>query len=115
MVCEKCQSNMKWFSESSVQGWLCTTCGWNVITTNINKIYEDMTEYCVYINSMNEVNLQNIKLISKIAGVNFVVAKQMLVKGRFCVLKAKAPKVKETIEELNKLKIQFEVSPLFKY
>lgn len=39
----------------------------------------------------------------------------MLVKGRFCVLKAKAPKVKEAIEELNKLKIQFEVSPLFKY
>ena len=32
-----------------------------------------------------------------------------------CILKDKAPKVKDVIEELEKLKIQFEVIPKFKY
>ena len=45
MICEKCKANMNWFSEDSVQGWVCSSCEWNLITTNINKIYEDMTEY----------------------------------------------------------------------
>lgn len=39
----------------------------------------------------------------------------MLMESQACILKDKAPKVKDVIEELEKLKIQFEVIPKFKY
>lgn len=115
MECEKCKANMSWFSKDSVRGWSCSSCGWNLVTTNISEIYEDMTEYSIYIKNVIEVNKEIIKLIARIAEVNFIIARQMLIGNNVCILKAKAPKVKKVIEELEELKIQFEVSPKFKY
>lgn len=115
MICEKCKANINWFSEDSVQGWVCSSCEWNLITTNINEIYEDMTEYSVYIKNVDELNNKKIKLTARIAGVNFIAAKQMLTESDVCIVRDKAPKVKDVIKELEELKIQFEVSPKFKY
>lgn len=115
MRCEKCNENMNWFLEGSIQGWLCPGCGWNLVTTYIDVIYNDMTEYSVYIKEVTEIDKEKIKLIAKIAGVNFVIAKQMLIKNNACILKAKAVEVKNAIEKLREAKIQFEVSPVFKY
>lgn len=115
MRCEKCNENMNWFFEGSIQGWLCSGCGWNLVTTYIDVIYNDTTEYSVYIKEVTEINKEKIKLIAKIAGVNFVIAKQMLIKNNACILKAKAVEVKNAIEKLREAKIQFEVSPVFKY
>lgn len=114
MGCEKCNENMNWFFEGSIQGWLCPGCGWNLVTTYIDVI-NDRTEYSVYIKAVTEINKEKIKLIAKIAGVNFVIAKQMLIKNNACILKAKAVEVKNAIEKLREAKIQFEVSPVFKY
>ncbi len=115
MICEKCNKNMIQIDENSVQGWRCPHCGWNILTTRIDKIYEDMTEYSIYIKSSTEIDMKKIKLIAKTAGVNYGVAKQMLVKGDICILKAKAKEIKETINRLEELNIPFEVSPEFKY
>lgn len=84
MICEKCKADMNWFSEDSVQGWVCSNCGWNLMTTNI-------------------------------AGVNFIIARKMLMESYACILKDEAPKIKDAIEELEKLKIQFEVIPKFRH
>ncbi len=115
MICEKCKADMNWFSENSVQGWVCSVCGWNLMTTNIDKIYEDMTEYSIYIKNMNEINNEKIKTVAGIAGVNFIIARNMLKESCVCMLKDKAPKVKDIIKELEKLKIQFEIFLEFKY
>ena len=115
MDCEKCKSNMNRFLDKSAQGWICPKCGWNIITTKIDEIFDDMTEYSIYINDGNKVNIENMKLISKIAGVNFIIAKQMLTNSDTCLLKAKAPRIKEVIEVLKQNQIYFEVMPRFKY
>ena len=62
----------------------------------------------------NGENNEKIKLIAKIAGVNFITARQMLMESCVCILKDKASKIKDVIKELEELKIQFEVSPEFK-
>lgn len=115
MICEKCQSNMSWFTEDSVQGWMCLNCGWNLITTKIDMICEDITEYSIYINKVNEINKEKIKCIARTAGVNFIVARKMLMENHVCILKDKAPKVRNVIKELEKRKIPFEVIPKLKY
>ena len=47
MLCEKCKINMIHICENSVQGWSCPVCGWEILTTHIAKIYQDMTEYTI--------------------------------------------------------------------
>lgn len=115
MICEKCKANMNWFSEGSVQGWMCSNCGWNLMTTNIDEIYEDTVEYSIYIKNINEINNEKIKSIARITGVNFIIAKKMLMESHVCILKDKASKVKNVIQELEKSEIQFEIIPKFKY
>ena len=74
----------------------------------------DMTEYSIYIKSVQEIDKEKIKFVSKIANVSFVVAKKMLQEGG-CILKAKASRIKEVVINLQELKIDFKISPEFRY
>ena len=106
---------MNWSVEGATQGWRCPVCGWNIITTYIEDIDSDETEYSLCIKNVKEVDAKKIKFIAKTANVNFVIAKQMLEKGEACILKAKAPKIKTVIVKLQELGIEFSVTPSFDY
>ena len=80
MLCEKCKTNMIHVCENSVQGWSCPVCGWGTLTTYIDKIHQDMTEYSICTKSITNIDKDKIKVISKIEGVNYIVAKKMLEK-----------------------------------
>lgn len=115
MKCEECKRNLIYKIEGSTQGWGCPVCGGNVVTTYIDEIIADNTEYSLYMKDVQEIDTEKIRFVAKTAGVNFVAAKQMLLKREVCILKAKAPEVKSAIEKLEELKIKYEVSPKFKY
>lgn len=115
MICEKCKEKMNWSIEDAIQGWRCPVCGWNIITTYIEEIDTDETEYSLYIKKVTKIDAEKIKFVAKIANVNFVIAKQMLEKKEACILKAKAPRIKSVIAKLQELNIDFSVNPSFKY
>ena len=52
MICEKCKGKMNWSIEGATQGWRCPMCGWNIITTYIEDIDRDETEYSLYIKNL---------------------------------------------------------------
>lgn len=115
MLCEKCKTNMIHVCENSVQGWSCPVCGGGFLTTYIDKIHQDMTEYSIFTKSVANIDKDKIKVVSHIVGVNYIVAKQMLEKENVCILKAKAIDIKKAISELKNVNIPFEVTPEFKY
>ncbi len=115
MLCEKCKTNMIYIRENSVQGWLCPVCGWEILTTYIDKMLQDMTEYSVCIKNTANIDKDKIKVISQIAGVNYIAAKQILEKEGTCILKAKAIDIKKAICKLENVNIPFEVTPEFGY
>lgn len=115
MECEKCKARMNWRKEGSTQGWWCPICEWNMVTTYIEDIDLDMTEYSLYIKNESEIDIDKIKFVSKTANVSAVIAKQMLDGKEVCILKAKAPQIKTVITKLQDLKIDFFVNPMFKY
>lgn len=115
MICEKCMQEMIWSVEGSTQGWKCPMCGWNIITTFIDEINVDETEYSLYIRRVPEIDAEKIKSVAQIANVNFVTAKRMLEDNEICIMKAKAPKIQEAIVKLQELNIDYIVSPSFNY
>ena len=50
--------------ENSVQGWSCPVCGWGTLTTYIDKIHQDMTEYSIYTKSIANIDKDKIKVIA---------------------------------------------------
>lgn len=106
---------MNWSVEGATQGWRCPVCGWNIITTYIEDIDSDETEYSLCIKNVTAVNAEKIKFVAKTANVNFVIAKQMLEEREAYILKAKAPKIKTIIVKLQELGIEFNVTPSFDY
>ena len=117
MVCEKCGGKMirTIDAEHFTQGWACPTCGWGVVTTYFPEIDVDATEYSLYIRNISIINVERIRVIAELASVNFPRAKEMLEKKEVCILKAKAPKIKEGIDKLKELNVDFIVKPFFKY
>lgn len=101
--------------EHASQGWSCPNCGWGIVTTYFDEIYQDIKVYSIFIKSITDIDKNKIKLISKMAGVNYIEAKQMLNKGNVCILKAKAVNIKIAIEKLKIENIPFEVTPKFNY
>ena len=79
----------------------------------IDETNLDMTEYSVFIKNVMGINKEKIKFVAKISNVSFIIAKQVL--EEVCILKATAPKVKETIDNLQELRIDYNVSPIFDY
>lgn len=73
MICEKCKGKMNQGIEGATQGWRCPMCGWNIITTYIEDIDRDETEYSLYIKNVTEVDAEKIKFVAKTANVNFVI------------------------------------------
>lgn len=106
---------MYWTIEGATQGWRCPDCGWSIITTYIDPIYSDVTEYSLYVRNVLKIDREKIKLVAKTAGVNFIIAKQMLEENNVCILKAKAPEIKAAVVKLRELGVDFNISPTFKY
>lgn len=115
MICEKCKGKMNWISEGSTQGYRCPVCGWNIITTYIEDINSDKTEYSLYIKNVTEVDIEKIKFVAKTTNVNFLIAKRILERREACILKAQTPKIRIVIERLQELQIDFYVEPSFDY
>lgn len=115
MVCEKCHAEMNYCIEGSTQGWWCLACGWSIVTTYFDDISLDMTEYSICIKNIGSIDINKIKVISKIAGVNYIAARQMLEKGNICILKARAEDILTAINKLKDVDILFEVTPEFNY
>lgn len=115
MKCEKCKKDMIQKKKGNVQGWICPVCGWNILTTYLDDIYIDNTEYSIFIKDANGINNDKIKFIAKLCGVNYIIAKKLLMTKNVYVFKAKAPIVKGVINELYNLGVKFEVKPPFIY
>lgn len=117
MLCEKCKGKMDRVVDPAhaTQGWICSVCGWGAVTTYIEEIYCDATEYSLYFKNVSDIDVEKIKLVAKTACVNFLPAKQMLEKEEACILKARAPEIRDAIVKLQEKNMEFYVIPEFKY
>jgi hypothetical protein len=115
MQCEKCNTEMIRFIEKSVQGVRCPNCGWSIITSYIEKVDIDKTQYSIFILHVTNINIEKIKLVAKIMDINYLEAKEVLLSDEVKLCEAKAPKIKKIVEELENEKIPYKVIPDFVY
>ena len=115
MLCKKCHTEMIAMNEDNVGGVICPKCGWNIVATKINDIMLDTKMYQLYALKNENINMSQIRILSKISGENFICIKRDVTKNKMLIMNARATKIKDALKMLKKEKIEFEVVPDFKY
>ena len=114
IICEKCGNEMKPLSEIYPIGMTCPNCGWGWATTYIEPIRADSMNYHIVLLSANTA-LPNIKLISKIAGCNYLDAKKLIETTPREIFCGNAVEVKAFKEMLETANIEISIDPEFPY
>ena len=64
--------------EDNVSGLICPKCGWNIVTTKIDDIMLDTQLYQLFVLKNEHINRNQIRILSKISGMNYICIKQIL-------------------------------------
>ena len=112
--CPKCETKMKFIKEQFSIAWVCPKCGYGEATTTTEPIYEDNNTYSVILDQNDENNIDIIKTLSKITGLNFMQTKE-LIKNPKIIFSGKAYELIEKKKELDKGKVNYRIEPKFPY
>ncbi len=101
ILCEKCGSRIQGKNFDSTSGLFCTNCDWCIVTTYIPEIVEDVTKYRVFLLNANSKNINQIKVLSKIANTNYLKAKKMIEYENTLIFEGRASEVFEALKDLD--------------
>ena len=114
MKCLRCGLEAEVKSGDSEIIMKCPKCGWAAVTTYMPEIEDDLTKYGIIIEQGNTVDVELIKLVSRISGMNVLEARKLLRNGGLMV-KDCAIIIKEIITELDMAAIEYRIDPPFPY
>lgn len=114
MQCEKCNTEMVYFHEGASCGWTCPNCGNGVVTTYVDDVDIDETIYTITIKQTDSPEMPAIKLISKLCGQGFIVAKNMLINGSYSH-EVHAKGIIDVVSKLKAENISYTITPEFPY
>lgn len=115
MLCKKCHTEMIAIQEDNVGGLICPKCGWNIVATKIDDIMLDTKIYQLYALKNENINMNQIRVLSKISGANYICIKRNVTKNKMLIMSDSAMKIKDALQMIKKEKIEFDVVPDFKY
>ena len=113
-ICEKCGAEMKPIHETLSIGMECPECGWGWVSTYIEPILSDKTDYHVILVSSDN-SLTVIRTISEVANCNYIEAKKLINNTPVEVFHGQAVEVKAIREKLEAASIDFKIEPEFPY
>ncbi len=111
--CEDCGSKAEFDIRGSTQGLFCSKCDWAVLRTYIPQIDLDRTTYKLFIISGDHKNKNQVKTIARVANVNFLQARQMLLGSDEQITEGSAVAIDNARQDLSDVGLEFYTEPDF--
>lgn len=111
-LCPQCGTIMNEVYEKPALNLTCPKCGCKIATTRWDDIDLDDTIYKIIAKPTNDINIDKIKLISELTGLNYIQSKDLLIKGGM-IDNCKAIEVESICNRLNENKIDYDINPKF--
>ena len=108
-ICLKCKSKLVDISNDEIVGVHCTNCNYGYVADSIKPWQEDETIYSVYFSKSNNLPFNDMKFIAKKLQTSVLKIKDIISKEKILYLKGKAWELKDSIIELNKNGIEYEI------
>ena len=113
-LCPECGAEMIVTYEKPALNLTCPKCGYGIATTQWEEIDLDDNDYEIVLKAVSNPNIEIVKTVSKLTGLNYLNSKAIVEKGG-TLLKAKANEIKEKRDLLLNKNIEFEIKPFFPY
>ncbi|MDS9876020.1 MULTISPECIES: hypothetical protein [Pseudomonas] len=114
LICTSCEEQLDVFNEGSTQGLRCSGCGWSLVTTHISDIKIDEREYKIFC-SGNYKSEAHVRVVSEVAGYNFLMSRKALQKGQFLLFSGQAVEVSRVRKMLGHAGVLCTITPDFKW
>ena len=115
MICPVCKSPTVSSIEGSSLVIECPECGWSIATTYTDPVYEDEAVYTITMGEGNAPTKELLKVVSSIAGVNYIAAKRIIETPGAFLAQGSAVDVRDAIKKLSDFGASFGVDPDFPY
>ena len=112
-VCENCGEPCHYFRKGMTHGWKCLNCGWNLVTS-YNPLSELPNDFEIRIEPKSDLSSDGYKFLSSIMGLNYINLRNAVGSGPLVVNGNIFDSLK-IIEMLQKLDIQFQISPEYPF
>jgi hypothetical protein len=114
--CNKCGGELVYRQEGRIQGAYCMNCcTWAVIATYFPEYEVDETDYCIYAINAQFEDLNKIRVVSAITGMNYLDVRKLLQQDKTIIFKGKAPEIMKIRKTLDDAGMHYEIEPDFKY
>lgn len=115
IICEKCGAEMVPIDPDKPVGMECPKCGWGWATSYIEPKLEDGTVYSIILEQGNELDVDAIKAVSKVANCNFIQAKAMIIEAPQQMAEGRAVDIERYMELLDKAFVKYNIEPEWPY
>ena len=96
-------------------GMKCPKCGWGWVTSYIEPKLKDVTVYSIFLEQGNELGVESIKAVSKVANCNFIQAKEMIIRAPQQMAEGRAVDIERYVKLLNKASVKYYIEPGWTY
>ena len=111
-LCPQCGTKMISTYEKPALNLTCPKCGCRIATTKWDDIDLDDTTYKITIKAMTNPQINQLKCVSKLTGLNFIQSRDILLAGGI-VSECGATNVAKIAKSLEEVNIEFTVDPAF--
>lgn len=113
--CQRCGSDIEFLRKGNSQGMFCKNCDWSLVTSYIPKIKTDTTVYSIYIIEADLRNIEQLKTISKVSGMNYLDTRNLLLQENKKIYEGQAIKIMEIKKALDTVGVKYCITPEFTY
>ena len=113
-LCPECGEIMNETYDKPALNLICPKCGNKIATTRWDPIDLDSTVYEITVLKGNAESTENVKLVSKIMGENYIKSKMLLSTGFLC-FKGNAVEVQNKKKILDDNNIKYIINPKYPY
>ncbi len=93
----------------------CKKCDWSLVTTYIPKIKMDTTIYSINLIEADLKNIEQIKAISKVSGMNYLDTRNLLQQKNKTIYEGEAMKILKVKDILDSVGVKYSIVPEFGY
>lgn len=112
-ICPECGGEMLGFYNKPALNLVCFKFGYRLAITKWDGIDLDNNNCNVYLTASKDISLEQIKIVSKISGNNFILSKKIMENGG-TLISGNAKQIKQIKNLLEKGNINFYITPNFK-